>query len=420
MKNKHLSYDDRLIIEKGLYEKKSFKHIARDIKKDCTTIAKEVKRNIIQKNESKLGRPFIDCIYRKDCKMKEKGIACTSDNCSNYKYEICPTLLEVPYVCNACQKRVFCHKRKRFYYTFDAQKKYEKVISDSRKGITFSEQEINNINYILIPLIVNQGQSIHHAVINNKNKLMISEKEIYNLIDSNILNIKNIDLPRKVRYRARKKKGTSYKVDKQCLNGRRYSDFQKYLLQNPDTNIVEIDSVIGSVGGKCLLTIHFVNCSFMIAFLRDHNDAQSVIDIFNLINNLIGLDAFKKLFDVILTDNGSEFSNPLAIEVDPITDEKRTQVFYCEPGKANQKGACEVNHELIRRILPQSTSFDNLSQKDINIMMSNINSYKRHKLNDKSPFDFFCVMYGKDITRKLGIVEIPPNDINISQSLLCK
>lgn len=119
-----------------------------------------------------------------------------------------------------------------------------------------------------MPLIINQGQSIHHAVINNKNKLMISEKEIYNLIDSNILNIKNIDLPRKVRYRARKKKITSYKVDRKCLNGRRYFDFKNYIEQYPDTNIVEIDSVIGSVGGKCLLTIHFVNCSFMIAFLH--------------------------------------------------------------------------------------------------------------------------------------------------------
>ena len=420
MKNKHLLYNDRLIIEKGLYEKKSFKQIAREINKDCTTISKEVKRNIVQKNQSNIGRQFIDCIYRKDCKIKEKGIACTKDNCSNYKYEICQTLLESPYVCNVCNKRAFCHKRKRFYYAFDAQKNYEKIISDSRKGITFSEQEINNINNILMPLIINQGQSIHHAVINNKNKLMISEKEIYNLIDSNILNIKNIDLPRKVRYRARKKKITSYKVDRKCLNGRRYFDFKNYIEQYPDTNIVEIDSVIGSVGGKCLLTIHFVNCSFMIAFLRDHNDAQSVIDIFNLINNMIGLDAFKKLFDVILTDNGSEFSNPLAIEVDSITGEKRTQLFYCEPGKANQKGACEVNHELIRRVLPQSTSFDNLSQQDINTMMSNINSYKRHKLNDKSPFDLFCMMYDKDILNKLEIIEISPNDINISQNLLYK
>ena len=81
---------------------------------------------------------------------------------------------------------------------------------------------------------------------------MCSEKEIYNLIDSGLLRIRNIDLPRKVRYRNRKKQKTTYKVDKECLNGRRYSDYLKYIQENPDTAIVEMDSVEGEKGGKVL------------------------------------------------------------------------------------------------------------------------------------------------------------------------
>ena len=77
-----------------------------------------------------------------------------------------------------------------------------------------------------------------------------------------------------------------------------------------------MDTVIGKQGGKCLLTIHFVNTSFMLAFLRDHNDAQSVIDIFNDIQEILKIDKFKELFPLILTDNGSEFSNPIEIEFD--------------------------------------------------------------------------------------------------------
>lgn len=46
MKNKHISFDERLEIEKGLKNQKSFKEIGRTINKDCTTVAKEVKAHL--------------------------------------------------------------------------------------------------------------------------------------------------------------------------------------------------------------------------------------------------------------------------------------------------------------------------------------------------------------------------------------
>jgi IS30 family transposase len=156
----------------------------------------------------------------------------------------------------------------------------------------------------------------------------------------------------------------------------------------------------------------------MLAFLREHNDAQSVIDIFNKLEERLGIDIFKKLFPVILTDNGSEFSNPSEIEISPNNGEKRTKIYYCEPGRSDQKGACEVNHEMIRRVLPQGTSFDNLTQENINLLMAHINSYKRKKLNDCSPLQLFNLMYGDDIANKFDIIEIKPNNINLSENLL--
>ena len=188
--------------------------------------------------------------------------------------------------------------------------------------------------------------------------------------------------------------------------------------QNPDTPIVEMDSVEGKKSGKVLLTIHFVNCSFMLAFIREHNDAQSVIDIFNYLQNILGIDKFKELFILILTDNGSEFSNPTEIEFDLNTGEKRTQIFYCHPSSPYEKGSCEVNHELLRRILPKGTSFDNLTQEDIDLIMSHINSYKRKKLNNVSPLTLFSTIYGKDTVDKLNIREINSNDINLTSNIL--
>ena len=104
----------------------------------------------------------------------------------------------------------------------------------------------------------------------------------------------------------------------------------------------------------------------MLAFLRDANTSQSVIDIFNAMDKILGPELFEKLFPVILTDNGSEFSNPRAIEYRETAPRgysyHRTNVFYCDAGSPYQKGAIEVNHELIRRILPKGTSFDHLTQ----------------------------------------------------------
>lgn len=417
MKNTHLSFDERLEIEKGLKNQESFKEIGRKLGRDCTTIAKEVKNHLQYKNSGAIGRPFCDCTFRKNCEFREKGTKCNMHICSHYQKEACPKLQKAPYVCNGCKNKSFCTLAKQVYDASYAFKEYHDTLIESRNGITYNELELKHIDEILKPLIIEKGQSIHHAYINNQNSIMCSEKELYNLIDSGALTVRNINLPRKVRYRSSKQKRSGHKIDKSYLNNRTYADFTQYIKDNPDTNIVEIDTVEGIKGGKVLLTIHFVNCSFMLAFIRDHNDAQSVIDIFNYLENQLGLDIFKKLFVVILTDNGSEFSNPKEIETSISTGENRTKVFYCNPGHPEQKGSCEVNHELIRRVIKKGVSFDHLTQEDINKLMSHINSYKRKKLNDCSPLQLFSLIYGKDIANKLGIYEINPNEINLSEKL---
>lgn len=420
MKNKHLSFDDRLTIERGLSENLSFKAIGNTINKDCTTVAKEIKNHIQYKNTGAVGRPFFDCIHRHNCEFKERGIKCNIKNCNHYQKETCVKLSKPPYVCNGCKNKSNCTLSKKIYSAEYAYKEYKDILVNSRQGINFTKEEIQNLNDILVPLIKEQKQSIHHACINNKNKIMCSEREIYNLVDIGALEVKNIDLARKVRYRQTPKRKTYYKIDKKCLEGRKYDDYLIYISNNPDINLVEMDTVEGIKGGKVLLTIHFVNCSFMLAFIREHNDAQSVIDIFNMIEEQIGTEVFKILFPVILTDNGSEFSNPVEIEINNDTGEIRTQIFYCEPGRSDQKGSCEVNHEMIRRVLPKHSSFDNLTQEDINLLMSHINSYKRKKLNDCSPLQLFNLMYGNNIANNLGIKEIDPNNIDLSVDLLKK
>lgn len=412
----HLTKDDRYTIENNLNDNISLKQIGRNINKHCSSISREIKNHYITRNTGSVGRKFNNCLYRRTCLNRGKN--CNLKNCIEFVEEKCPLLIKPPYVCNGCKKRNQCTLSKRFYNASYAQDEYEENLKESRSGVVINQDEIDHLNSILTPLIKENGQSIHHAVINNKNKIMHSKSKIYKLIDLGLLEVRNIDLPRKIRFRQRTKQVTVYKIDKNCLENRTYEDFEKYILENPDTPIVEMDTVEGRKGGKVLLTIHFVNCSFMLAFIREHNDAQSVIDIFNNLQNILGIDKFKELFVLILTDNGSEFSNPIEIEFDMITGEQRTQIFYCHPSSPFEKGSCEVNHELLRRILPKGTSFDDLNQTDINLIMSHINSYKRKKLNNVSPYEMFSTIYGKDTLDKLNIREIPANDINLTSDIL--
>lgn len=412
----HLTKEDRNTIEKELNEGTSLKQIGIIVNKHRSNISREIKNHRIIKNTGGIGRKFNNCAKRKTCPYR--GSNCNIKFCTEFVEEKCELLNKPPYVCNGCKKKNSCTLSKWFYDSIYADNEYKNNLVEARSGVVIDESEISYLNEILNPLIIEKGQSIHHAIVNNKNLIMHSESKIYKLVDLGVLDIKNIDLPRKVRYRNRHKKATVYKVDKNCLENRTYEDYQKYIMENPDTPIVQMDSVEGIKGGKVLLTIHFVNCSFMLAFIREHNNSQSVIDIFNYLQNILGIDKFKELFVIILTDNGSEFSNPKEIEFDMETGEERTKIFYCHPSSPNEKGSCEVNHELLRRILPKGTSFNNLTQYDINKIMSHINSYKRKKLNDVSPYTLFSTIYGKETVDKLNIEEISPNDINLSSNLI--
>ena len=178
-----------------------------------------------------------------------------------------------------------------------------------------------------------------------------------------------------------------------------------------------MDSLEGTKGEKVLLTIHFRNPQFMLALIRDSNTSKSVIDIFEMLYSSLSREDFTTLFPVILTDNGSEFSNPTAIEFDT-KGNRRTRIFFCDPSKPYQKGAVENNHTLIRRVIPKGVSLNNFCQSDIQLMMNHINSYSRKKLNNRSPHQLFSFLYGNDILNKLGATLIPVNSITLKPSLI--
>lgn len=431
-KNKHLTLDARYNIEHCLNEHMSFKAIGLKLDKDCTTISKEIKRHIIFEKKGAPYRPFNDCLHRRNCshygdgctdcsrKSKKNCWACgrCCSVCTGYKKEVCPILAKPPYVCNGCSKRNECTLEKHLYSARSAQREYEEVRSESRSGFNLTEAELRQLDSTISPLLKN-GQSLHHILTHNSDTISCCEKTAYIYADNGLFTAKNLDMPRKVRFRPRKAKSVQLKVDKTCRVGRTMEDFKEYRQDNPSLPITELDSVEGVKGGAVLLTIHFILPKLQIAFLRESNDSKSVTDIFNDLYKRLGRQKYMKLFPVLLADNGSEFSNPKAIEYD-LGDMPRSRMFYCNPSAPNQKGACEVNHEFIRRIIPKGVDLGNYSQEQIELMMNHINSYSRPELGDKSPYEMFEFYYGKEVLELLGVRRIEPNEIILRPCLLEK
>lgn len=233
-----------------------------------------------------------------------------------------------------------------------------------------------------------------------------------------LLSIKNIDLPRKVRYKVRNKNQTSKKKDYSYRIGRAYEDFLNLLKTHPNSHIVEMDTVIGTAEkGKVLLTLLFRDFNFMIARILPDKSSTSVKAELDNIERIIGTDLYKRIFKYILTDNGGEFQKPEELEMS-IDESKRSSIYYCEPNRSDQKAKAEKNHEYIRYIIPKGTSMDNYVQDDIDLMMSHINSTAREVLNFAVPFDMASIYLGKNTLKKLKLKKILPDNIILKPYLI--
>lgn len=429
----HFTLEERIAIQSSLDQHLSIKSIAESINKAPSSVIREINRHVWVKPRDQYHINKNDCANRRKCTKK---FICTPDcrfhngrckgcgncnsllKCHDYIKEDCPILKKSPHVCNGCPKSNSCSLEQKYYKATLAENAYKTQLVDIRSGFNLTMKDISWLNEHLAPLVKNQKQSIHHACLVLKDQLPCDERTIYNLIDACMLpDIKNIDLVRKCTLKPRKGKPTEHKVDKKCRINRTYEDFKNFIDEN-NTRIVEMDTVEGIKGGKCIITFLFKSCNLQLYYLVDDHTSQKVIDLINQLYEIIlGPDLFKELFEVILTDNGTEFSNPNALECDS-QNSKRTQIFYCDPSASYQKGSCENNHEMLRRFFPKGSSFDNLTQEKLLIISSHINSYKRKKLNNFSPIELFSLAYGEEVIRKLGLTIISPDKVSLDLSVI--
>lgn len=389
-KNKHMTLDDRIEIQECLSKGMTFKAIGKRIGKNQTTISREVKIHM---------EPYTNSFVRTE--------------------EVCPKLLKAPFVCNGCEKksRSNCPYKRQLYVAKKAQAEYDTVLVESRTGIPLNKESFYETERIISEAVQN-GQHIYHII--QSNNLPISTATVYRHIQKRYYSITPMDLPRAVKFKPRNSKESDY-VPKWAREDRTFDDFLAFMEDNSDMPLVQLDTVIGRIGGKVIMTIHFLNSDFMIGLLLENKTAAEAANKIQTLKTelrALGFN-FGDIAPLLLTDNGGEFSIVSAFENDT-EGNAESHMFFCEPCSPHEKAEIEKNHTLFRDIVKTGTSFDDFTQETVNLIFSHVNAVKRKQFNGKSAYDMFSFYYSEVLASALGISFIPANEVIQSPKLLAK
>ena len=406
----HLTLDERKIIQVGIENSSTKAAIARNIGKDATTVAKEIRKHRQFKPRNTYGRPVL-CAKAQSCSVKH----CVK-KCELFEEPKCNRRDKSPGACNKCEMIGKCRLDKYFYKAVDADEAYRRNLVDSRAGYNLTTTERDVIAGIIAPLL-KQGQSVHQ-ILSAHPEISQCERTIYTYIENGVFKdfgVDNFSLKEQVNRKLAKK----YKKRKEPTNytGRKYTDFLAFTTANKETPVVQMDTVYNNPSGPYLQTLLLENSSFMIGFIHKDKSNKSMSGSFDLLQERLGNDLFSKLFPVILTDRGSEFEKYKLFEFDK-DGNSRLCMFYCDPMQSNQKPHIENNHNYVRDIIPNSYPLENLTQRDIDLMFSHINSTPRRSLANKTPFEMFCFFYGIEAARCLNISCVERDDVVLTPRLI--
>lgn len=436
-----MDLSDRIAIETGICIGESFKKIAKRLRRHPSTIAHEVKENrtFIKGNypNGKDCRMARQCTVRNLCGCDEeacntkcrlcRGVDCTKV-CDRYVSVACHKFDSPPYVCNNCKDKKLCNKDKYIYSAKFADAAVTRRRSESRQGVRLSDEKKEELDE-LVTRLVKKGQPLTHIYAEPENEMPVCLRTLYNYIDEGALSIKNIDLRRKTGYKPRKKKyndinGFHSMEYRQC---RTYEDFEYAMkFKYSEDEVTEMDTVKGvRESGKRLLTMIFRKNNVMLLFLMPDGKAESVKRVLDYLETGLGIDVFRRLFPVILTDNGSEFKKVDELEL--TLDEDgflvyRTSLYYCDPMASWQKGCIEKNHEFIRYAVPKGKSLNPYTQEDMTLLMNHINSVKRPGLGNKSPYEL-VEEDDEDFKALMSLLKmhlIPPDEVHLMPDLFVK
>lgn len=410
MTRKPFTYSDRLAIETMLNEGRTIAEISKDIIRPSSGIIKEIDKHICYTFPSVYDNQH-PCLKYKTCKVKSKECYLA---CKNIETKKCPKLCASPHVCNGCTTKHGCRYVKRYYKAREAHDEYKNTLSSTRTGLHYNEREMMILTERLCPLII-KSKSVYHAVtaVNTVYNTSFVLKSIYRQIKDGYVPVKSSDLPR---CRHKSKTVIRDKNYKRVIEGHTYEDYEKYKSEHAEACETQMDTVEGikENNAPVFLTLEIVEINFLFIFKIDSQTIDDVTKKLFYFKDIVGLETYNKLMEILLTDNGKEF---IKIE-DLLLVSKDINIFYCHPYSSYEKGSIENNHELIRRVIPKGISLKPYTQGELNLLVSHINSLLRENLSGKCPFDFIEKYISLEVIKELGLTKINPLEVCLTPELL--
>lgn len=370
---KHINFEQRKTIASAIAHKMKVKDIGELLELDPTGISREVKRN----------RIIVEPIKQ----INDK----------------CPSLKRWPHVCTGCKKRYQdCPYNKFIYNAKNAQKLADYNLKISRRGLDITSSEFKQLDNI-IKTGVDNNKSIYQIKIENDNVIDKSVTTLYRYINKGYLTTSRMDLPYAVKYKKRKhNKKYDYSNNKIDRTGHTYIDYLAFIHTNPGIYVWQLD-FLGSIktDSKSILSLILPILQFTLIDIINKPDSKKVVEFFDKLEEKIGIDNFKQLIPVILTDRDPCFSDIDGICFSKITGEERCKLFFCDPYVSNQKPNVENINKQLRLFFPKKTSIDKYSKKDIKQINYTLLNKPLKSLDSYTPKDAFIKVFDENLFNKL-------------------
>ncbi len=317
-------------------------------------------------------------------------------------------------VCNYCRKRGFCSKEKRYY---DWARSFDEAMalrSSSRSGTRLSDADVSMLNAYSKQLI--DTGSIHHVYASNPEISGIcSERTFRRIVYSGRLDCKAHQLRRYVRFRRKLPKPSSGRLpakDPSRLLGRMYCDYLSYTAAHKKAMVVQFDSVVGKkTDTRAILTITFPRFDLQIGRVIPKGDPSSALKAIKAVIRAVIGAGYPAAFEACISDNGTEFAT--FYEIESAGTPGQINAFYARAMRSDDKADCERNHEIVRYVFPKGKSLDQISQKDVDDVFDNINSFVREGKGDRTPYELAERALGKAFLVALGISKIDRRKVNL-------
>jgi IS30 family transposase len=336
-KGKHLDENERIFIEQSLRAKRAIKDIAKELQRDRRTIEREIEKGMVKRVNSDLTTTY--------CYSADRG---------------------------------------QDVHDLNATAKGAKVkLKTNSEALPFIQYHILEKKWS--PEVV--------AAFMKKRKIegAVCSKTIYTYIDrGEIPGVSNDTLLEK-RMRGRKHKSLTRKRKRGVPPGRDISDRPSEINDRKFFGDWEIDLVVGGKGKSKAVLLTLCERKSRYAFIRKLKDASqsSVIRALNGIERELGCHQFKKQFNSITADNGSEFLDYQKLECSVFKSSRRTHIFYAHPYSSWERGSNENLNRIIRRFIPKGSDISKFSRKQIQEIQEWINCYPRKIFNFKTSEEIF-------------------------------